>query len=439
MKFAISVFRHAAVLGILVTTMNRPALAQEQDDQDAALEEIVVTGSYLYTGVDSPSPVQVILGDDLVEFMPTDLNEFFFDYVTQNFGNESIAQSENAGMARTRGFRSTSVNLRNLGPENTLSLINGRRVVPYAIPTGMGWNVTDINSVIPRIAIGRADLLLDGGSATFGSDPVAGVINLVSRQGFNGFEMNFDSRIYEEATDKKNITLSGLWGHSDDTTSVLAALEFHEEERVLIRDLDGDVNLDPDITDETGTGLTTESRLLYSGPTVGMGMGAFTPEFPDSDCGNPALGAPSIARYPAFFDGNDILRPTTIDLATDCAESSGFNPNGDLAGNNTENILGFLSVEHAFSNRVSASAEVSFGRTEYADEEIWGDNAGNAWAEAPVTRGTEFAIPIDHPGYLRAQSIIPTFGQVPGAGMGMGPPPPPVSPDFGVINLMSAR
>ena len=69
-----------------------PTRAQDVDPADE-IEEIVVTGSYLYTGLDSPSPVAVIPGEDLIEFAPTDLNEFFFDNVTQNFGSETITQT----------------------------------------------------------------------------------------------------------------------------------------------------------------------------------------------------------------------------------------------------------------------------------------------------------------------------------------------------------
>ena len=73
-----------------------------QDEEDASLEEVVVTGSYLYTGADSPSPVSMISGEDMVGFAPPDLQSFFFDNVPQNFSNDIGSQIENDGQSRAR-------------------------------------------------------------------------------------------------------------------------------------------------------------------------------------------------------------------------------------------------------------------------------------------------------------------------------------------------
>ena len=68
------------------------SVSAQEADQGAELEEIVVTGSYLYTGLDSPSPVVVISGDELVMTAPADLGTYFFDNVTQNDSNDPPAQ-----------------------------------------------------------------------------------------------------------------------------------------------------------------------------------------------------------------------------------------------------------------------------------------------------------------------------------------------------------
>ncbi len=78
-----------------------------QDEQGRELEEVVVTGSYLYTGLDSPSPVSVISGEDLVAFTPPDLSTFFFDNVPQNFSSANINQTENDGQGRARSRRAS--------------------------------------------------------------------------------------------------------------------------------------------------------------------------------------------------------------------------------------------------------------------------------------------------------------------------------------------
>ena len=156
-----------------------------------ALEEVVVTGSYLYTGADSPSPVSVLSGEDMVAYAPPDLVSFFINNVPQNFEDDIGSQIENDGQSRARSDRNATINLRGLGDMNTLVVLNGRRTITYPSPTGTGWYRTAINSLVPRIAVQRTELLLDGGSAIFGSDAVAGVVNFVTRNDFRGFDHEY--------------------------------------------------------------------------------------------------------------------------------------------------------------------------------------------------------------------------------------------------------
>ena len=116
-----------AAVGVIAIAFSNTTLAQE--DEQPTLEEIVVTGSYLYTGVDSPSPVSVISGEDLVSFAPPDLASYFFDNVPQNYSSENSQQTQNQGQRRARSIRNASINLRGLGDENTLVVLNGRRTI----------------------------------------------------------------------------------------------------------------------------------------------------------------------------------------------------------------------------------------------------------------------------------------------------------------------
>ena len=110
------------------------ASAQEAD----SLEEIVVTGSYLYTGVDSPSPVSVVEGEDIMLEAPQDLMQYFFTNVPQNFSGDTGAQTGGQGQPRIRGGgRSAQINLRGIGDENTLTVLNGRRTI-NAVIDGQG-------------------------------------------------------------------------------------------------------------------------------------------------------------------------------------------------------------------------------------------------------------------------------------------------------------
>ena len=96
-------------LGALATTLVAPTFAQEAEQEATELEEVIVTGSYLYTGVDSPSPVTVITGETLRELPAPDLMSFFFDNVTQNFSTANIAQTEAVGQLGVRSIRSSAL------------------------------------------------------------------------------------------------------------------------------------------------------------------------------------------------------------------------------------------------------------------------------------------------------------------------------------------
>lgn len=76
-----------------------------------------------------------------------------------------------------------------------------------------GWYTSDINSVLPAIAMARADVLLDGGGAIYGTDAVAGVINLVPRYGFEGIEFRMQTVLYPESlSDTGSNAIEGIWG-----------------------------------------------------------------------------------------------------------------------------------------------------------------------------------------------------------------------------------
>jgi iron complex outermembrane receptor protein len=404
--------------GAIAMAVSGSALAQ--DEQGDVLEEVVVTGSYLYTGVDSPSPVSVFDGEDLVNFAPPDMATFFFDNVPQNYGSDNISQTDAGGMARSRANRNATINLRGLGDENSLTVLNGRRTIGYPVPDGTGWNRVDINSLVPRIALQRVELLLDGGSAIFGSDPVAGVANFVTNNNFRGFDIAVDSRILDAEPDAGNYTVAALWGIGNDRTSLVTALEYHDEEIVLRRDIDDSFDSINDVTPDTGIGLEDQQGFGYT--NGGMGMGAAN--WVDPLCGSAQFG--DLAYYPAYEDpADEEIREvgtgsTPGAAATQCARSTGFDNGFDLYQNNTTQIIAFARLEHDFTDSLRFNLEANYSDQEFADVDRWGDGGtGGVWSpNRPQNLGIEYALPATHPGILHAQSIDPTFGA---AGMGTGP------------------
>ena len=429
-------FFRSTVIGAFAATLITPVLAQEQG---AELEEIVVTGSYLYTGVDSPSPVAVFDGEELVNYAPPDLATFFFDNVPQNFSNDSISQTDAGGMARSRANRNATINLRGLGDENSLTVLNGQRTIGYPVPDGTGWNRVDINSLVPRIAVQRVELLLDGGSAIFGSDPVAGVANFVTKNNFRGFDFSLDNRMLEEKPSAANATIAALFGAGNDDTSFVAALEYHAEEIVLRRDIDDAFAFPIDVNPDTSLGLENQQGLGYAS---GGGMAAVG--WVDPLCGDSGFG--EFGYYPAYVDpADDEIREigtgsTPNAAATQCARSANFDNGWDLINNNVQQIIAFTRLEHNFSDSLRFTAEVNLSDQTFDDVDRWGDaGTGGVWSpRTPSSLGLDYSIPVDHPAIVHARSLDPNFGFVPGAparGMAMAMAPM-VGPIYAVSETM---
>ncbi len=155
-----------------------PVLAQDEE----TLEEILVTGSYIRrTSFDGTKPVQVI-NQETIERIGASQPVDVLKELTVNSGSQFYNETNNR--AGTAMF-----NVRNLGLGSTLTLINGKRggIAPVADDTGTDY--LDINQ-FPITMIERIEVLTDGASALYGSQAVAGVANIITRKGFEGFELS---------------------------------------------------------------------------------------------------------------------------------------------------------------------------------------------------------------------------------------------------------
>lgn len=146
------------------------------DDQ----EEIVVTGTRLRG--ESPSPVTTISREEIAESGAATVTQLMRN-LPQNFGG-GPNETTRAGEGANNLLEGSSINLRGLGADSTLILINGRRISTTGTANGLFVDV----STIPVSAIERVEVLSDGASAIYGSDAVGGVVNFILREDFNGAE-----------------------------------------------------------------------------------------------------------------------------------------------------------------------------------------------------------------------------------------------------------
>jgi iron complex outermembrane receptor protein len=158
--------------------------ANVQHHVDKDIEEIIVTGTHIRGTKDSPLPVQVFTRAD-IDATGTFTVQQFLQTLPQNVGDvsENTVGGFTAKSRTANTVNGSAPNLRGIGAEATLVLINGHRVAPG----NSDGSFVDI-SMIPLAAVERIEMVTDGASAIYGSDAVGGVVNIILRSKFDGAE-----------------------------------------------------------------------------------------------------------------------------------------------------------------------------------------------------------------------------------------------------------
>ncbi|MGZ9898402.1 TonB-dependent receptor plug domain-containing protein [Shewanella gaetbuli] len=196
-------------------------------EETAKVERIEVTGSRIQRqDMETASPVTVIDAGSIKAEGYTSVDEIL------------QAQPAMAGMAVGSTTNNGSdgmaqVDLRGMGAERTLVLINGRRMVN----SGSGANsAVDLNT-IPVAMIARVEILKDGASAVYGSDAIAGVVNIITKKDFEGFQFDINGGATDKG-DGENLELSALYGFNTNTGNYTFGLAYSERRGVMQGDRD---------------------------------------------------------------------------------------------------------------------------------------------------------------------------------------------------------
>ncbi|MBT3531590.1 MAG: TonB-dependent receptor [Gammaproteobacteria bacterium] len=220
--------RRAITIGVILAGLSFPVVAQDD------IEEVLVTGSFIRgSALDAPSPVQVI---DRANIESQGASAIW-DVVRNMEVNQGSETNVNGGGRGDSLAGTASVSLRNLGGNSTLTLINGKRFTPAAAVSSSGQEMVDLNS-IPLVMTDRIEVLTDGGSALYGSDAVAGVVNVIMRTDFEGLEIYADTQGIQESGGTYEETVSAIWGwgSSDGDTNFVISGEFFERDPVPLTD-----------------------------------------------------------------------------------------------------------------------------------------------------------------------------------------------------------
>ena len=172
-----------------------PASAQQAGAQ-SQIEEIIVTGSRIARNpnLTNVSPVTAVNSEEFLYAGVTRTEDLLNDL-------PSIYAAQNAGQANGATGTAT-VNLRGLSSDRTLVMVNGRRLPPGT--PGQGGFAPDLNQV-PAALVERVDVLTGGSSATYGSDAVAGVVNFLTVQDFEGFRIDLQSSGYRHRNENNSV------------------------------------------------------------------------------------------------------------------------------------------------------------------------------------------------------------------------------------------
>ena len=206
------------------------ALKAVQDQK--VFEEIVVTGTRISSGSaeDSISPLQIVTAEEINDSGVVNIQDLLLKNPV--FGTPGISRTNSAFAVAS--FGTATIDLRNLGSDRTLVLVDGRRFVA-GIP---GTSTVDLNS-IPSPFIERVDILTGGASSVYGSDAVAGVVNFIYKKNFEGVSVEGQSGQSDQGDDQQTqIGMTFGANSPDGRGNVMAYLGYTRQGAVYSRDRD---------------------------------------------------------------------------------------------------------------------------------------------------------------------------------------------------------
>jgi len=217
--------RDAVVLALIASAAGTGSAVAQEATGTTNLDRISVTGSRIrQVDVETAQPVLTI--------SRADIQNQGFSSVGDILQNISAAGSPNFSRASPLTSNQEAggqyIDLRNLGAQRTLVLVNGKRL-------GISPDGYQDISIIPTSMVERIDVLKDGASSIYGSDAMAGVINIITRKNFDGLEANVYKGQYSQGDGEKE-TYDFVMGFSGDRGSLTVGAEYHKEEGVWAKD-----------------------------------------------------------------------------------------------------------------------------------------------------------------------------------------------------------
>jgi iron complex outermembrane receptor protein len=201
-----------------------PSAGSSSAVEQNLLQQVVVTGSYIRQNPEEvASPIVTMGHAELQSTGITNLSQVT-NYLSANYGSVGGVQDlTKGGGADDRNTR--SANLRGLGPSATLVLLNGHRVASQEADS-TGNNYVNLATLVPLIEVSRVETVLDGASALYGSDAIAGVMNFITDTSFSGFR---SSARYNYVEDSPGWDFEAEAGGGGDRTHIVASIDYQTQ------------------------------------------------------------------------------------------------------------------------------------------------------------------------------------------------------------------
>jgi len=194
-----------------------------------------------------------------------------------------MPQIASANVAENWNTPTSSIDLRGLGPRSTLVLLNGQRQTIDA----NDLSEVDVNNLAPAIMLERIELVLDGASALYGSDAVAGVANFITRNDFEGVEFSVSSQFADAQSDVPEILIGGIFGTQSNDIGVVMGFEYlKRSDEMQSQDVFSNERLGEGLI----TGLFNPGTFGALGPPQPGDVRVQGGWFEDPLCGSPEIG-----------------------------------------------------------------------------------------------------------------------------------------------------
>ena len=344
---------HCVLLASAATALPAlPALAQETDSAARPIEEVVITGSRIRrVDEETASPVFVMDQSTIANTGVQTLGDLMMR-VPAISGAATNPQVNNGG-----GTGESNVELRGLGAQRTLVLLNGRRI--NVLGNNGTTSAVDIN-MIPINMIERVEVLKEGAGAVYGSDAIAGVVNFITKKNFDGADINVEyGRTGESDGERHSASLT--LGTAGEKMSVLFGVNYNKQKAVSAADRQFSANAL--YLYGGGVSIGGSSRT----PNGRIGLADYMEDPTDPDEVIPVPGTPA-ALFPTCttVSRNAGATGATVDPANyHCfsgADAYNYQP-FNLLITPTERTSFFTMLNYKISDKVEAYGEVVYNRT----------------------------------------------------------------------------